>query len=330
MAIHALRPHHAAQIVMVILNLREGFSPHTAPYCQKITMPPKSTLELKHITANGIRFAYYEAGASDAPLVLCLHGFPDTAQSYSTLLPALAAAGYRAVAPYMRGYAPTAPAPDGDYSTTALGRDVLALIDALDAQHATVIGHDWGAYAAYCAANLNATRIRRLVLMSVPHIGGAVQSLKQLRRSWYIWFFQLPDWPERKVAKDNYAFIDQLYRTWSPDWPVTASELKPVKDALSAPGGLAAAIGYYRAMFRGSSRASWTLLSARTSSPTLMLSGEADGAVGPEVFGRSAQAFSGSFEFHRLPGVGHFPHREAPGEVEQRILHFLAHDSSRL
>lgn len=190
-----------------------------------------SELELKHVSANGIRFAYHEAGAGNGPLVLCLHGFPDTAQSYAQLLPALAAAGYRAVAPYMRGYAPTGLAPDGDYSAPALGRDVLALIEALGAKNADVIGHDWGAYAAYCAANLDAARIRRLVLMSVPHIGGAVQSLKQLRRSWYIWFFQLSGLPERRVARDNYAFIDRLYRAWSPAWRVTEADLRPVKQA---------------------------------------------------------------------------------------------------
>ncbi len=307
-----------------------------APHHQKIMMPSAAAQELNYITANGIRFAYHEAGAADAPLVLCLHGFPDTAQTYAGLLPALAAAGYRAIAPYLRGYAPSGLAADGDYSTTALGRDVLALIDALGARDAAVIGHDWGAYAAYCAANLDKAegeggnegglRIRRLVLMSVPHIGGAVQSFKQLRRSWYIWFFQLPRWPERRVARDDYAFIDRLYRDWSPTWPVMADDLRPVKAALSAPAGLAAAIGYYRAMFRRSTRQGWALLAAKTAPPTLMLAGEIDGAVGAEVFARSHEAFSGHFEFHLLPGVGHFPHRESPAEVTQRILTFLAQD----
>lgn len=288
-----------------------------------------SATELNYVTANGIRFAYHQAGPDDAPLVLCLHGFPDTAQGYAQLLPQLAAAGYRAVAPYMRGYAPSGLAADNDYSTTALGRDVLALIAALGARDAaaSVIGHDWGAYAAYCAANLDASRIRRLVLMSVPHIGGATQSLRQLRRSWYIWFFQLSGLPERRVTRDDYAFIDRLYRVWSPTWPVTENDLRPVKQALAAPGGLAAAIGYYRAMFRGSSRAGWALLSARTSPPTLMLSGAIDGAVGPEVFGRSRESFTGPFEFHLLPGVGHFPHREATDDVCRRILEFLARNT---
>ncbi len=279
--------------------------------------------EPKRITlqANGLRFVCLEAGSG--PLVLCLHGFPDTAETFSTLLPRLAQAGYRAVAPFMRGYAPSDLAPDGDYSATALGRDALGLIEALGEKDAAIIGHDWGAYAAYCAANLDAARIRKLVLMSVPHLGGATQSLQQLRRSWYVWFFQLPGLPERRVAKDDFAFIERLYRAWSPDWPAGEAELRPVKTALAAPGGLAAAITYYRAMFRHASRENWAVLTAKTTVPTLMLAGERDGAVGPEVFARSQEAFSGPFAFHLLPGVGHFPHREDADEVGQKILDFL-------
>ncbi len=300
------------------------------------TMP--SVHALKYVRANGVDFAYHEAGSG--PLVLCLHGFPDTAQSFTHLLETLAAAGYRAVAPYMRGYAPTGLAPDGDYSTAALGHDVLALIAALGADDADIIGHDWGAYAAYCAANLAdaadaqarqrgarriGSRVRRLVLMCVPHIGGARQSLRQLRRSWYIWFFQLSDLPERRVARDDFAFIDRLYRVWSPGWQLTPEDLRPVKRALAAPGGLAAAIGYYRAMFRKSTARGWALLTARTSAPTLMLAGADDGAVGAEVFPDSAKAFTGEFSFHLLPGVGHFPQREAVQETEALILDFLRH-----
>lgn len=281
------------------------------------------------LDANGVRFACLECG--EGPLVLCLHGFPDTARGYEPLLVRLAQAGFRAVAPFMRGYAPSGLASDGDYSVPALARDVLALIDALGEESADVIGHDWGAYAAYCAANLDgdARRIRRLVLMGVPHIGGATNSLRQLLRSWYIWFFQLPRLPECRVARDGFAFIDRLYRDWSPGWTIGADDLRPIKEALAAPGGLAAAIGYYRAMFRGSDRQSWALLSARTAPPTLMLAGALDGAVGPEVFGRSREAFAGPFEFRLLPEAGHFMHRERPEEVGTLIVEFLRGDQQK-
>jgi len=277
--------------------------------------------ELKYVTANGIRFAYFEVG--DGPLVLCLHGFPDTAHSFDLLLPKLAAGGYRAVAPFMRGYSPSGLAPDGDYSPLALGRDVAALIEALGAENADVVGHDWGAYAAYCSANMTPARIRRLVMMSIPHIGGAANSFRQFLCSWYVMFFQLPGIPERRVRRDDFAFIDRLYRRWSPNWSPAAYDLRPVKAALAAPGGLQAALGYYRAMFRNSTRQAWQVLSTKTQAPTLLITGETDGCVGPEVFARIHDAFTGPFEFRLLPSLGHFPHREAADDVGETIVGFL-------
>ena len=102
------------------------------------------------VRANGLRFATLEAG--DGPLVLCLHGFPDHARSFRHQLPALAAAGFRAVAPYMRGYAPSDAPPDGPYQSAVLGQDAAAMIEALGYRQAAVVGHDWGAVAAYGAA----------------------------------------------------------------------------------------------------------------------------------------------------------------------------------
>src|SRR5688572_20314197 len=102
------------------------------------------------IKANGIDFVAYERGSG--PLLLCLHGFPDHARSFRHQIGPLADAGYRVVVPYMRGYAPTGPAPDGNYQTASLARDTIALIEALRADNAVVFGHDWGAMAAYGAA----------------------------------------------------------------------------------------------------------------------------------------------------------------------------------
>ncbi len=121
------------------------------------------------IAANGLRFACLAEGPEDGPLALLFHGFPDTAHTWSDLLPRLAARGLRAVAPFLRGYHPTSIPADGDYSALALGRDVLGLIEALGRAQATVIGHDWGAYASYAAANLAPERVTRLVTAAIPH-----------------------------------------------------------------------------------------------------------------------------------------------------------------
>src|SRR6185295_2273665 len=119
------------------------------------------------VTANGIQFATLEAG--DGPLVLCLHGFPDHPRSFRHQLPALAAAGYRAIAPTMRGYAPSAIPADGLYQTAVLGEDVVAWMDALGCDDAIVFGHDWGAIAAYAAALAAPDRVRKLVVDAMPY-----------------------------------------------------------------------------------------------------------------------------------------------------------------
>jgi pimeloyl-ACP methyl ester carboxylesterase len=145
---------------------------------------------IRTITANGISFACLEQGKG--PLVLCLHGFPDTAFGFEETLPHLAGAGYHAVAPFMRGYHPTGLAPDGNYSVLRLADDILALTTSLGHDHVSVIGHDWGAFAAYTAANLHPGRIDRLVLLCVPHMHATHLTLSQLRKSQKVQSFLEP------------------------------------------------------------------------------------------------------------------------------------------
>lgn len=278
------------------------------------------------ITVNGVELAYIEAGPSSserAPLVICLHGFPDSAHSYDDLLPVLAKAGYRAVAPFLRGYFPSAIPADGDYAMTTVAADVLALIDALGEREAIVIGHDWGGFAAYTAANMAPEKVSKLVVLAVPHMAATNNSLAQLKRSWYVLFFQLPWLPEKRVPRDNFAFIDRLYRAWSPNWEESEFDLAPVKRALAAPGGLRAALGYYRRMIRGASKSVYDVMSRKTSVPTLWFAGEADGSIGPEILADTAEACSGPFELVSLPEVGHFIHREAPAAFQAKLLAFI-------
>jgi pimeloyl-ACP methyl ester carboxylesterase len=278
-------------------------------------------LEPKTCRANGVDFAYLEVG--EGPLVLCLHGFPDTAWGFSETLVALAAAGFRAVAPFMRGYAPTGLAPDGDYSVLALAQDIVGLIDAFGEKDAIVVGHDWGGLAAYTAANLQPSRIRKLVVMCVPHVAGATTSLAQLKRSWYVWFFQLPYWPQRELVKRNFRFIDTLYRNWSPSWRFTSQATDPVKKALASSDATLAALGYYRAMVRGSTRKLRSVMSQRTLVPSLVMAGEQDGAIGIEQFDNARRAYGTDFQFKRFSDAGHFPHRECFEEYIAELLAFI-------
>ncbi len=174
------------------------------------------------VSANGIEFGYLEAGSG--PLALCLHGFPDTAWGWRHLLPELAEAGYHAVAPFLRGYAPTSLAPDGHYQIGAVVHDAVALHEVLGGDgEAVIIGHDWGAMATYGAAAFAPERWRRVVSAAVPplnSLASAMLGFDQLRRSWYIFFFQnaLAD---IAVGLDDLAFIGRLWQDWSPGYDAT-------------------------------------------------------------------------------------------------------------
>ncbi len=275
----------------------------------------------KNIDANGISFTCLEQG--EGSLVLCLHGFPDTAFSFEPTLTHLAGAGYHAVAPFMRGYHPTGLAPDGNYSVLRLADDILALTTGLGHERVSIIGHDWGAFAAYTAANLHPERIDRLVLMCVPHMHSTHLTLSQLSKSWYVFFFQLPWLPERIVRRRDFAFIDRLYRSWSPNWDPAQFHLEPVKKALAAPGGLKAALAYYRSMIRGASKEQRRIMAQQTTVPTLYMIGEADGSVSTDQFVDVEKSFTSYIEVVRFPRTGHFPHREDYPLFWQRLQPFL-------
>lgn len=280
------------------------------------------THTIKTLDVNGVELSYLERGTG--PLVLCLHGFPDTAYSFEAMMELLAGNGYRAVAPFLRGYYPSALAADNDYSIPTVARDVLALIDALGDGKASVIGHDWGGFAAYTAANIAPEKVDKLVVLAVPHMHKSVFSWAQLKKSWYVMFFQLPWLPERRVAADNFEFIDQLYRDWSPNWSESEFNLAPVKQALGIAGGLTAALSYYRTLIRGSNAQDREVMGQQTSVPALWIVGEADGSIGADQFEGIESAFTGSFEILSVPSAGHFVHREAPEIVHNKLLAFLA------
>src|SRR5262245_27936221 len=146
----------------------------------------------RRIVTPNVTFEAFDEG--HGPLVLCLHGFPDQPLTFRHQIPALVGAGYRVVAPYMRGYAPTSQPADGRFDGMALGQDVVALLDALDVEQAVVFGHDWGAGTTYFAALLAPTRLKKIVTAAVPYgpqfVRAFTGSPAQIRRSWYMFFFQ--------------------------------------------------------------------------------------------------------------------------------------------
>ena len=278
------------------------------------------------VEANGLKFGILELG--EGPLALCLHGFPDSAHSFRHQLPALAEAGFHAVAPFMRGYAPTEVPADGRYSIGTLIADTVGLHEALDGdEDAVLIGHDWGAAAAFGASSFAPERWRRVVTSAVAPFSLNARifgDYDQLKRFFYFFFFGSP-LAEPVLAADGMGFIERLWRDWSPGYD-PSEDLPHVKEAIGHPENLAAAIGYYRAVLAfldgepDPHPEEAEGLGVPSPQPHLHLHGADDGCVAFEVVHDIAEYLPPGSELHVVEGAGHFCHLEKPGEVNERVV----------
>ncbi len=288
------------------------------------------SIEHGTVRAGEVDFAYLAAGSG--PLALCLHGYPDSAWTWRHLLPELAAAGYRAVAPFNRGYAPTSLDPGSRYQAGALGIDANALHTALDGDgDAVLIGHDWGAMGAYSGATLEPDNWRRVVAAAVPPgpvVAGAFMSFDQLKLSWYM-FFQLTPLADLVVPADDFEFISRLWQDWSPGYDATEDVARFV-ECMDGTGRVEAALGYYRQTLQPELQDP-TLDAAQNGAysvppqPLLYLHGRNDGCMRIEVAETSGDVLHvpGSRAV-MVDGAGHFLQLERPDVVNAEILSFLA------
>lgn len=289
------------------------------------------TIETIELAINDLRYSALTAG--EGPLVILLHGFPDCNQNLVGQIEAIAADGFRVLAPCLRGYEPSSQSPDGAYHVIDLASDVLGWMDALGEPQCQLIGHDWGALATYVAAALRPERFRSIATLAVPHLRHAVQGVaeipEQLLNSGYILMMQLPGLSARFLARNDYALLEKLWARWSPGWTCSPEVMANVKATFARPGVADAATAYYRCLLSPlsvSAQQSWQLLSARLKVPTLALTGEKDGCIDSRLYDSlmKPEDFPAGLAVHRLPDCGHFLHLERPAEVNALLLEWLA------
>ena len=256
------------------------------------------------------------------PLVIFLHGFPDCSYTWRHQLPALAAAGFHVVAPDLRGYGGSSrPKGIGSYSVRALAGDVAGLVTALGEEHADVVAHDWGGGAAWTFAMLHPEKLRRLAILNAPHPAAFVRrlrSLEQLRRSWYMFAFQVPLVPELALARNDFAAIRSAFRTASlRPGAFTDADIERHVDALRSPGTLTAALNYYRAAFR-----SRGVRPRRIDHPVLVLWGDKDPYLVSELADPGSEWTQAARTLH-VPDAGHWIQHDVPELVNDELVGFF-------
>jgi pimeloyl-ACP methyl ester carboxylesterase len=297
--------------------------------------PAAEPWQHRFIEANGLRFHVVteepvsSAGSQQgrAPLVVLLHGFPEFWYGWRQQIPALAGAGFAVAAPDLRGYNDS-DKPEGidAYRITNIVEDVAGLVRALGRERAVIVGHDWGGAAAYAFAMLKPEMTSRLCVMNSPHPALFARefqngNVRQLRRSWYMFFFQFPDAPERLLAAGNFRALKGMLVDGARKGTFPPPALARYVEAFSKPGALTGAINWYRAAFRRG------LPSAREfpkiAAPTLIIWGDRDFALGTELTRGMRPYFSGPFSLRYLRGVGHWVQHETPGKVNALLIRFL-------
>ena len=288
-------------------------------------------LDVRHsfATVNGLRMHYVEKG--DGPLVVLLHGFPEMWWSWRYQIPALVEAGYRVVVPDLRGYNETEA--KGPYDIDTLRDDVLALLDHLGAEQTILVSHDWGGGVAWHLASTHQSRCSKLVVMNCPHPVVFQKALfskwSQLRKSWYMFFFQLPVVPEWLLTREHGKGVIEILRSLAVDKTNFGDrELEPMAAAVRMPGRPSGMIGWYRAVIRAGVRAGRkgpAVLSAyeKITIPTLILWAMEDRALGYEDLVPGTDRFVPGLEVQTIPACGHFVQQEKPGEVNSRLIEFL-------
>lgn len=274
-------------------------------------------------TVNGVELHVAAAGDPDDPLVVLLHGFPEYWYGWHNQIPPLVDAGYRVLVPDQRGYNRSQkPESVGSYRLPELSRDVRELIRSEGRESAHVIGHDWGAAVAWDLALRHPSTVDRLAILNVPHPSAFLEALRstpeQLLRSWYVLFFQLPRVPEWFLRRNGYGGLERALRDSSADGTFSDEDIALYRRSWEHDGALTGMLNWYRAAVRYRDRPP----RERVDQPTLIVWGDGDAALVPELAPRSVQ-YCADGRLERFPGRTHWLHHEAPTEVAELLLDHL-------
>ncbi|AZO20515.1 alpha/beta hydrolase [Mesorhizobium sp. M1E.F.Ca.ET.045.02.1.1] len=293
--------------------------------------------ELYHkiATTSSLDIAFEEHGPPDGMPVILLHGWPDDVRTWDEIVPGLAEAGYRVLVPWLRGFGPTRfRDPDAMRSgqLSALGRDVLDFADVLGIERFAMVGHDWGARAAYIAACLAPDRVMACTALSVgwgTNDPDQPLSFGQAQNYWYHWLMALPR-GERLVREDRKAFTRYIWSIWTGGWAISDEAFAITASAFDNPDWADVVLHSYRVRWGlAEPDPSCAALEARLRGdpairvPTLVLHGEADPCNAPATSEGREALFDNGYRRHVLPGIGHFPQREASDAVLRHLLPFL-------
>jgi pimeloyl-ACP methyl ester carboxylesterase len=278
-------------------------------------------LNIEHRRVNAGRLELHVAEVGTGPAVLLLHGFPAYWADWREQMLALAAAGFRVLAPDLPGYAESDKLPNTlDYRSTLLASDIAGLISALGLTRVNVVGHDWGGTLAYCLASEHPEVVGRLVVMNAGHpelFRLALRHFEQIFKSWYMFLFQLPWLPEWLVQRRRalaLALRGMLVRKNAmPD-----AELDQYVDAMRTPHAAHSAVSYYRAAFRNPVRAKRTVTQR-----TLVLWGEQDKALSAPLLLTNLSEHVPDVHVERFANAGHWLHRDLPEVVSERLIAFF-------
>jgi pimeloyl-ACP methyl ester carboxylesterase len=287
-------------------------------------------MEHRYVTANGLRFHVATAGSPDGPLIILLHGFPEFWFGWRHQIEPLAEAGFHVWVPDQRGYN-LSDKPRGiePYAIDHLAADVTGLIDAAERDRAILVGHDWGGVVVWHLATAMPERVDRALILNVPHPTVMLRMLKanprQLLRSWYTFYFQLPWLPDRCLGFNRgWPLARGLRKTSRPD-TFSAGDLAQYREAWSQPGSITAMINWYRAAMRYSQRPA---ISSRIHAPTLLIWGARDRFIGREAAQPSIDLCEdGRLEF--IEEATHWVQHEEPVKVTELILNFIEDNSKR-